>query len=228
MYFPDTSHTGEQKWPALWPAYPAVHISTVRSQQPISIHQLSLWLLCETWMGQLGANPNKPKGCCNSTEIHSFEVLSLGKMLAQYSLVRDVPLALSFSEPPTRQKKIRWCVLFPCNLSQHSWWPNINQSGVMKLGNIFWDLDWVQSTRRVVNVCRTGSMIFDYFELLYLCSALQKRETSNLQHRELNVLKEQGRYKTTYVERMVPSGYKTRVRRLPERLSWRQLMPSWL
>lgn len=67
-------------------------------------------------MGQLGANPNKPKGCCNSTEIHYFEVLSLGKMLAQYSLVRDVPLALSF----TQGKQIRWCVLFPCNLSQHT------------------------------------------------------------------------------------------------------------
>lgn len=103
-----------------------------------------------------------------------------------------------------RGKQIRWCVLFPCNLSQHSWWPNINQSGVMKLGNIFWDLDWVQSTRRVVNVCRTGSMIFDYFELLYLCSASQKHEISNLQHRELNVLKEQGRYKTTYVRGWSP------------------------
>lgn len=34
-------------------------------------------------------------------------------------------------------------------------------------------------------------MIFDYFELLYLCSALQKHEISNLQYRELNVLKEQ-------------------------------------
>lgn len=126
-------------------------------------------------------------------------------------------------------KQIRWCVLFPCNLSQHTALVMAKYKSIRcyEIRDHFLGFG-VQSTRRAVNVCRTGSMIFDYFELLYVCSALQKHEISNLQHGELNVSKGQGRYKTTYVERMVPSGCKTRVTRLPEPLSWHQLMPRWL
>ena len=51
----------EEQRPAPCPAYSAVHISTVRPRQPISVHQLPLWLQCEAWMDKLGANPNKPE-----------------------------------------------------------------------------------------------------------------------------------------------------------------------